>query len=360
MKGDDLVSFKFRRYTIKKSIQSKMLFAFVFVTLSSILTVSSIVYYNLTGTIKKNAVDYVTESMRHSDENLQIMLKDIESMSTVVVSNQENVIDIIRSGHYEVSYEWFQEQKKLTSFLSSLRANKSYISRISVVGTNGKVFYDGVPRLSKDVLEDPSLQKIVDAGGTKVWIKHNGSIDLWNQTVTLGRAIQYDRQTIGVVMIDLDYNVIRNAYNFGKALEGYIYVVEPDGNMVYNSNPALNADNIKDTNLDGIDKLQDGEHSSIEINGEHYLIATYTSDYTGWRTIGIIPERTLMKDSFKLRVLMIQLVIVVSSLALFISYRLSKQITKNVRKLQKVNATSQRRQSLRDQSDPLRRRNRRA
>jgi two-component system sensor histidine kinase YesM len=313
-----------------------MLFAFVIVTLSSILAVSLILYYNLTGSIKQNAVDYVTESMRHSDENLQIMLKDIGSMSTVVVTNQENVIDIIRSSNYEISYEWFQEQKKITSFLSTLKANKSYISRISVVGTNGKVFYEGDPRLSKDVLKDPSLQKIVDAGGTKVWIKQNGTSVLWNQTVTLGRAIQYERQTIGVVMIDLDYDVIRNVYNFGKALDGFIYVVEPDGNIVYNSNPALNAENIKDTNLSGIEKLKDGEHSSIVINGEHYLVATYTSDYTGWRTIGIIPERTLMKDSVKLRVLMIQLVIVVSILVIFISHRLSRHITKNIRRLQKA------------------------
>lgn len=310
--------------------------AFVIVTLSSILVVSSIVYYNLTGSIKRNAVDYVTESMRHSDENLQIMLKDIESMSTVVVTNQENVIDIIRSNHYEISYEWFQEQKKLTSFLSTLKANKSYISRISVVGTNGKVFYEGEPRLSKDVLKDPSLQKIIDAGGSKVWIKHNDTSVLWNQTVTLGRAIQYERQTIGVVMIDLDYRVIKQAYNFGQALNGFIYVVEPDGNLVYNSNPELKALNIKDTNLASIEHLQDGEHASIVINGEHYLVATYTSDYTGWRTIGIIPERSLMKDSVKLRVLMIQLVIAVSLLVIFISHRLSRQITKNIRKLRKA------------------------
>lgn len=319
-----------------RSIQSKTLIAFVIVTLSSILAVSSIVYYNLTGIIKQNAVDYVMESMRHSDENLQLMLKDIEMMSTVAVTNQENVIDIIRSSHFEISYAWFQERKKITAFLSNLKANKSYISRISVVGTNGKVFYEGDPRLSKDVLKDPFLQKILDAGGAKVWIKHNGSSVVWNDTVTLGRAIPYERQTIGAVLIDLDYDVIRKVYNFGKALGGFTYVVEPDGNMVYHPDPARKVDHFKDMNLEGIENLQDGEHSSIVINGKPYLVAAYTSDYTGWRTIGIIPERTLMKDSVKLRVLMIQLVIAVSLLALFISHRISKQITKNIRKLQKV------------------------
>jgi|GEM_PF-6918670 len=103
-------------FSVKKSIQSQIFVAFIVVILFSLFTVSAIIYYFLTNNIKQNAIDYALNSMKHADENLQIMLKDVEHMGAVIVTNEENVRDIIRSGNYEITYDWFQEKKKNPRF----------------------------------------------------------------------------------------------------------------------------------------------------------------------------------------------------------------------------------------------------
>lgn len=327
-------------FSVKKSIQAKVFLAFIVVTFFSISSVGLILYVHLTNNIKENAVDYELESMRHADENLQIMLKDIEMISTVLVTNEENVRRIIQSEHFEISYDWFQEEKRLKAFLSSLKAYKSYISRITVLGTNGKIFYEGAPRLTKAILQDTSVGKILEANGTKVWIKKNGDNVLWYETVTLGRSIKYEKEQIGVVMIDIDYDVIRKTYNFGASKGSSMYVIERDGTFVYKSNTVeIKEERIQDSSLYAVHALL--KRSSpvsrmMKIDGQSYLLASYTSSYTGWTTIGLIPEKALLQDTIALRNKMMQIALFVFVIVFVASLTVARQITKNLRKLQRT------------------------
>ena len=136
-------------------------------------TIGTIIYFNLTNSIKNNAITYVTESIRHADESLGAILEDVDHIGSIVVTNQSNVIDILRSDHYEVSYDWFLEQKQIVGFLSSLIAYKSSISRISIVGVNGKIFSEGSPYMDKTNLNHPLIERILSASGKKVYIRQS-------------------------------------------------------------------------------------------------------------------------------------------------------------------------------------------
>ena len=104
------------------SIQGKIFIAFSFVALLSIFSISGIVYLNMRETIKDNAVTSVSDSIRQADESLNIMLEEIDRLNTVVVTNKNTVIDTLLSPSEEISYEWFQEQKRIDEFLSVLMA----------------------------------------------------------------------------------------------------------------------------------------------------------------------------------------------------------------------------------------------
>lgn len=124
----------------KRSIQGKIFIAFIAVTLVSIILITVIVYMSMRETITQNAITSVSDSIRQADESLNIMLEEIDRLNTVVVTNKNTVIDTLLSPNEEISYEWFQEQKRMDEFLSSLIDYKAYISRIAVVGLSGKVF----------------------------------------------------------------------------------------------------------------------------------------------------------------------------------------------------------------------------
>ena len=217
-----------------------------------------------------------------------------------------------------------------------MKAYKQYITRISVIGTNDKIFYEGNPRITgKDILNDPSIKKIIAADGSKLWIKQNDDGVLWDETITLGRVIKYERQPIGVVMIDMDYDVIKKTYSFGSLIDSNIFVVETDGNFVYNSNAAMQEHNIGDTSYASVYRSLGNTDPMIRIDGKPHLVVHYTSPYTGWTTIGVIPESTLLRDSVPLRHLIVQILLIVIVVVFIVSYHVAKHITKNMRKLQK-------------------------
>ena len=128
----------------RRSIQGKIFIAFSAVTLLSIVSITVIVYMSMRETIMQNAVTSVSDSIRQADESLNMMLEEIDRLNTVVVTNKNTVIDTLLSPHEEISYEWFQEQKRIDEFLSVLIDYKPYISRIAVVGLNGKVYFRAV------------------------------------------------------------------------------------------------------------------------------------------------------------------------------------------------------------------------
>lgn len=215
MNGINIV---FKSFNPRKSIQAKIFLAFSAVILLSLIMTETLVYWNFTDTLKENTKRYVLDSLRHADESFNVFFDDADHISSVIVTNKANVIDALLSPNVEVSYDWFLENKQTEEFLQSLIAYKSYMKRISVVGLNGKISYVGAPYLDRTKLNHPLIDEIVQAGGRKVLVKQSAIETGQAETVTLGRAIRYNSQVIGVAMIDIDFSVIRQRSSKERSL----------------------------------------------------------------------------------------------------------------------------------------------
>ncbi|KRF03702.1 hypothetical protein ASG89_02780 [Paenibacillus sp. Soil766] len=327
----------FKLFFYKKSIQAKVFLSFATVILVSLSLVSAIIYHSLTNTIKQNATQFILSSMQQADDHLQTIFKDMDQMSSVAATNQEIVVPYIKSPSEELSYEAFLEQKLVKQFLSSLKAYKSYISRISIVGLNGKIIYEGNPILSKSVLQDQAIEQIKAADGSKIWLKQKGDGFLWNETVTIGRLIKSDKEAIGVVMIDIDFELFMKTYQI-QPLDGMeIVVTDKSGGIVFSSVDEHQPDPVREAAMAvGYQTERNDQGTVMELEGKKYIVANYKSAYTGWSTIGIVPESTLVKDSIRLRNQIIEVVILVFFLVLLLSVNIARQITKNIRNLQKT------------------------
>jgi len=307
----------------KRSLQTKIFAAFSVVILFALSSVGLIVYLNLTNSIKSNAIDYVTDNIHRADDTVNTALKDANVLLATVVTNEENVIDVIRSEHYEVSYEWFREQKRLKNFLTYLAANRPHITRISVAGSNGKLYSIGAPWLDASNLNRPLVERILGSPDERYFVEERDG----RRAVTVGRTIKYSNEVIGVVMIDLNYKVIAQSYNIEPSDDSMIYVVDRNGAFVYRtegaSAPRELLEDVAGTNYVGERK----------VGGKGHLVVSYTSDFTGWTTIGLIPEHTLIQDSLALRRQIAQVVVLVFAIVLIVSVAISSQIAKNLKKL---------------------------
>ncbi|GGD78564.1 cache domain-containing sensor histidine kinase [Paenibacillus nasutitermitis] len=314
--------------SFRRSIQGKIFIVFSLVILSALVLVSLVIYYNLTNNIKRNAIQYVTDSVRRADENVNVLVQDASKLMALVVTNQESVINVLQSGSSEVSLEGFRDQRKIESFLSYLIAYKSQINRISVVSVPAdRIFYEGFPYVDRTLLNHELVSQIVAAPAEKIFIRQN--FNGREETVTIGRKIVHNRQTIGVVMIDLNYGILSNNYNIQPSEDSRIYVMSDSGELIYGSSSKANGEEAallkEQTRGSGV--------REAKLGGRSHLIVSSRSDSTGWTTVGMIPLQALMKDSVTLRSQIIQVVALVYMAVLLVSIAVASHITRNLRRL---------------------------
>ncbi|SFK98935.1 two-component system, sensor histidine kinase YesM [Paenibacillus sp. 1_12] len=323
-----------------RSIRSKIFIAFSLVALLSLAAVTSIIYYHSFNTIKKNAIIYITDIIRHADESLKLMLIDMDNINTVIVSSRANVIDPLMSEHYPISYEWFLENKQVEDFLASFITYKSYINRISVIGLNGKFYRAGAPLTDQFVAESRGLvQQIIDSSSQRVFMQRTKGGD--NDAVIVGRAIRYSGKTIGASIIEINYDIVKQVYHIKPLDDSYVYVIEDNGDFVYKSNSELMANNISETNFEQVLSADAGKEtmSEVDYEGNSYLVVNYKSDFTGWLTIGMIKNTSLLKDSLRLRTQIVEVSAIVFLIVILLSNVLAAQITKNLNKLRNAMRT---------------------
>jgi two-component system sensor histidine kinase YesM len=315
------------------SIQGKIFLAFSLVALLSILSISGIIYINMRETIKSNAVTSVSDSIRQADESLNIMLEEIDRLNMVVVINKNTVIDTLISTSKEISYEWFQEQKRIEEFLSSLITYKTYITRIAVVGLNGKVFFSGGPWLDRTVLGTPMMEYMLRNGSRHAYLKQSGVME----TITVGREIRYNRETIGVVMVDLQYDFIKKTYGVKPTADSMLYVLDQQNEFVYRPDqaPSFAPSDQRITSL----KEEFAGHGDVAekvIDGRSYIVVSRQSDHTGWTTLALIPTDSLLSESTRLRDLIFEVSAIVLLVVLIGSLQVSSRITINIRRLKSM------------------------
>ncbi len=306
-------------------IQVKIFLACSLVAIISMGIATYSTYKNSAKVIEKNAIDYIYESMLHADENLRVMLEDIEKISTVIVINRNNVINVIMSPNFPASYEWALEKKRMEDFLGSLMAYKPYILRASVVALNGKIYQSGGSLIRKTVLEQPWVKDIV---------KKNKRQILYNigdgQSISMVRPIYFENRPIGFVMIDFNPDIIKKVYDIKPlSSESYIITVTKQGEFLNSSG------NIKDTLFR--QAFIEARHASVprefDIQRKKYIMVSCTSNYSGLITIGLIHHEKLIRDTMIIRNQMIKNLVMVFLIVLIISVLVSNRISKNLKRL---------------------------
>ncbi|MBU5671381.1 cache domain-containing sensor histidine kinase [Paenibacillus brevis] len=320
------------KISLKLGIQGKIFMTFGLLSLLSIVTITVIIYVNMRDTIKHNAITSVADSIRQADETLNLMLEEIDRLNTVAVTNKNTVIDTVLSPSEEISYEWFLEQKQINDFLSGLIGYKPYISRIAVIGLNGKVFFTGSPWIDRNFLETSTMKFMLDNGERHAYFKQTGTSD----AISVGRVIRYNRETIGVVMVDMKYDFIRNTYGVKPTADSVLYVLDERMELVYQSDsaPASLSPQMEDIvyrKPQASEVIKEAEEQTID--GKSYIVVSRRSEHTGWITRAFIPLDSLLSESARIRNLLIEVAIIIFAVVLLGALQMSSRTTLQIRRL---------------------------
>lgn len=322
-------------FFVKESIQAKVFTAFVMVTLCSLMIVASVIYTNAANTIKNNAAEYVIGSMRNSNNNLEMLLKEADDIMRAVLGNCDLMRNVFFSFNYPISYEWFQELKNTENFLTSLISSKTYITRLVLVTTDGKIYKAGAQWIDPSTMRQPWAEKVAEAKGSRVVMKRNVADTDDGNVITMARAVMQGKKVVGMIYVDMDFNILHEVFDLNTSKGNFILILDRDGSVVYSSNHDIKAENIKDTLFSSVYDVNSefNQQKEFRINSTKYLAVYYRSDYSGWITIGVIPEANLFKESDILRKQVVAIVILVLLIILNVSMMVSGQITRGIKRL---------------------------
>jgi len=327
---------------IKKSIQAKIFIAFITVSILVLLINTFVWYINSSNIIINNSNKYEVDNISRSNESLEILLKDIDNTVTIITYKNPYVIDYMKGSADASDYDSFQVMYKFTEFLQSLYITKAYTPSIAVVRIDGgKVLAGRRPIIFDNIPERPWFKKVLDAKGNRIIIKHDPSeFDIKNTTdneptISIGRAVMEDDRPLGIATVDIDYSILRKYFNLHITEGSSVFIIDEQGDFIYNSNRDSKMVNIKDSNLNTVFMNYDisNNHTIQNINGKDYLVVYYKSEYTGWTTIGMVPKNTIMSDVTSLRNKTGWFLLLVVGLTLLFSIFISYKITNNIKKL---------------------------
>lgn len=311
------------------SIQGKIFVAFSLVTLLGIVAVTSIVYLYMRETVKNNAITSVTESIRQADESLNLRLEEVSRLNTVVATNK-TVLDTLLSKTEEPSYEWFQEQKRIEEFLSALIAYKPYISRVAVIGLNEKVFFVGAPWLDKNILFTPMMDALLQNGSGHAYFHQTG----FNNSIVTGRELRYNRNLIGMVMFDLNDEIVKKIYDVKPTSDSMLYVVDRKNEFIYQPSTSV----LDEETIIKLNEELGGTDGSVEkiINQTSFLVVMRKSEYTGWSTLALVPMKSLLTETARIRKILATVAIIVFIIIVIATLQVSSRMTRNIRRLRSM------------------------
>ncbi len=157
----------------------------------------------------------------------------------------------------------------------------------------------------------------------------------WIVSLSCAAEITRDKSTQqGVLLVDIKYSSIAELFdNITLPNEGYVYLIDAEGNIIYHPQHQLIASGILQENNATAAHLRDGSHTTA-FNGATQSVIVRSVGYTGWRIIGVVPQRGLTLDSQQNVLFVIMIFCLFFELVIIINGYLSSKLTDPIKKLE--------------------------
>lgn len=312
-----------------RTIQGKMFLAFSIMICMAIIPISYSTYQNASHVIEDNATTFISDSIRRADEKLRSTMEEADQIAKVIVT-RDMVAQSLLSATTAPSYEWFQEKKLVEDYIASMATYKTYIQRISVVGYNGKIFQNGFARISQTKLQGLLGQE--DLQENRRHVRLDASME---NSILLVRPLLAGSKSIGLCVIEFNTDFMKNVFEIQPLRGNLIGVVDDQGKVIYHSGSNWGGISDLTSVIEEIYREPRTESGGrLEtVDGDKYLTVQIVSDLIGWTTIGIVPTSELLREVHQIRRDMILVTVLVLLAVHIVSIVLSKQITKNLKRL---------------------------
>ncbi|MEN8908297.1 MAG: sensor histidine kinase [Clostridiales bacterium] len=325
-----------------KSIQSNIAFTFSNLIVITILIMSFLSYKLLSESVEKNSKEYTYQLIEQVHSNIETYINYMENISQMVQSNYD-VIEYLSSGELSKNEKETLENK-ITNQFKSIMNTREDINSIMVFGYDDKKFLSNKHNVKLNPYINPQNQswykKAIKANGQAiVSSSHVQNIvkDQYDWVVSLSKELKSNNTNnkLGIFLVDLNYSVINDICKEVKlGNKGYIFIVDNQGNIVYNPQQQLIYSNIKKEYIDKVISSRNSNFISYDDNNKKKIYTIKESSYVNWKIVGVTYADELVTNQKEIRNYYLIGGIVILTITILLSIILSSKISRPIKVLE--------------------------
>lgn len=330
-------------------LKSKLIVSFVLLIVISTSIIGWIFFLILKETIVNEVGQSVQEVLKQTMQNIDYKLKDIDELYVNIVSNKELQIimesdastDSVRANYEKIFYE--------TVYPSIFGGRSEQIQSVSFFGPYGLNLFVNTSyanRTREEIEQTAIYQQSYAAKGKPLWLFANK--DIFSNRDSGPKVIYNARKTLGLLALK-DWGLmligVRESFIFDSFkniltdMKAITYMVDENGFIISH----VNKDQVSTKADPDVWRMITGSSngsSLIMLQGTMYSVHYFTSQYTGWKLVTMIPQSIVYKhiELAKGTIVMIILITVALSilLSVFISSSITRPLMKLIRHIKKV------------------------
>lgn len=154
--------------------------------------------------------------------------------------------------------------------------------------------------------------------------------------VSLSKTVEYEGQVVGVIATDIELSTLSKELSSIKIGDnGYVYISDKlDKVIVHPNSKLIGTNEVTKLSIWNKIKSTDNGFESYDYNGVKKFACFETNKSTDWKIVAALDEAELYSHTNIIRNLTLIFVLLISIVAIFIAFFVTKTVTKHIYKLQ--------------------------
>ncbi|MEG0856856.1 MAG: sensor histidine kinase [Terrisporobacter sp.] len=296
-------------------------------------------------TIQKEMYIMRSQVLDEVANNISILLSNVETIGNTIVVDSK-LMRILGTSTEEISTDK-KVTKEMSSYVEGMLSDEIWKygkfnmkPELYIIGENGLTYstYSKTKYDIDKIKNESWYEEIVKADGDTVLIntyKDENGVGPYKNIFKMGRLIKdlITKEILGVLIIDVSETMLYDRYSELLEVGGSIYIVDSKGKIISSKDKRIIGKNY--------DKIISNDTNKEKLDTK-YIKITSSIDEFGWSMVQEIPLNIMMQISNRIIKKSLVLIVVISLIAVIITYKLSVSITNPIIKIKnKMNEVMQ-------------------
>lgn len=333
---------KIQRYFFNMKLQRKLLISYLLCILIPLSIIGAPFYVESAKRIMSERCDAANQAVKQYNKIFDEYIRQVDSITLLPYINKDLQKYLLKTTDLHIYNNIDITSKEAFSVLESQFQVNRTIDCVSIASLNGQILSQskyGRVKAEYEFINNPFYNDFFSSTGEITISPLHSPSYMFSPTypaVTVGRKILDFKEGFysGYILVDCSTDIFKKActkVTVGK--DEYILICDKKGNLLYSSRDFNQQSEQSILNKIKSEKSGDAVKT---IEGEKVIVASDTSDYTGWQVYSIQPYSKIFKGVEPIRDTFVFLMFGCTALGIICSLAISKSITGPLDRLQKT------------------------